>query len=77
MRSLELWPDAWADALERSELQPHFSVLRSWAEAGEAPTGKTYPPDDEAEDHITDAVIALYQTFKSERASEIRNISPA
>lgn len=73
MRSFELWPEAWADALRRPELEPHFSVLRSWAEAGDAPAAKPYPPEDDAEDQITAAVIALYRTFKPDRKSVAKN----
>jgi len=76
MRSFELWPEAWADALERPELQAHFDVLRAWAGAAETPAGKPYPKDDDAEDRITTAVVALYRTFKPERESEARNGPP-
>jgi len=76
MRSFDLWPEAWAGARERPELQPHFAVLRSWAEAGEAPAGGHYPPEDNAEDQITNAVIALLRAFKPERESGAQNGPP-
>jgi len=73
MRSFELWPEAWSDALERPELQPHFTVLRTWAEAGDAPSGKPYPPEDDAEDQISAAVTALYRSFQPERERGTKN----
>jgi yecA family protein len=31
MRTTELWPDEWGDALERPELAPHWEVVGWWA----------------------------------------------
>lgn len=32
VRTTELWPDAWNDALERPDLAPHWEVVRWWAD---------------------------------------------
>ena len=32
LRVTEVWPEAWADALQRPELAPHWEVLRWWAD---------------------------------------------
>jgi yecA family protein len=67
MQSLSLWPEAWEGAQQRSELKPHFDVLRAWAEAGQSPENKPYPNDINAEDTISDAVIALYRALEPDR----------
>jgi hypothetical protein len=32
LRAKEIWPDAWGDALTRSDLAPHWEVIGWWAE---------------------------------------------
>ena len=76
VRSFELWPDAWVGALGQPELEPHFALLRSWARAGETPTGKLYPPEEDAENQITSAVIALYRATKPERENKANHGPP-
>ena len=76
VRSFELWPDAWVGALGQPELEPHFALLRSWARAGETPTGKLYPPEEDAENQITSAVIALYRATKPEREDKAKHGPP-
>jgi yecA family protein len=45
LRTTELWPDAWKDALDRPDLAPHWEVVRWWADF----------VDEENRDRITNA----------------------
>ncbi len=71
MRTTELWPEAWASALMRPELAPHWEIVRWWAHFTE----------DNNKDRIADAAeaavprtinhsaIALARALRSERPS--------
>lgn len=68
LRSLELWPDMWAGAASRPDLNPHFAVLRSWGEDGGMPDDHVTVAGPEC--MVTNAVIALYTALKPERRAE-------
>lgn len=68
LRCTEIWPEAWADALQRPELAPHWEVLRWWADfvkednrnriadAAEATPSRT----------LTKSVVALTRALRPE-----------
>lgn len=37
VRATREWPEAWGDSLDRTDLKPHFDLIRAWADPEGAP----------------------------------------
>jgi yecA family protein len=47
LRATREWPEAWGDALTRTDLAPHWATVRAWADPG-APEHRSYFEQEDA-----------------------------
>lgn len=68
-RATELWPDAWGDALTRSDLAPHWEVVGWWAEFDREENRDRVVENAEADPPrtINASVLALARALRRER----------
>lgn len=67
LRTVELWPEAWAGAAQRADLAPHWEILRVWSdlEAKEARPRIQAAAKGDPLSPLATAVKALFRALRS------------
>jgi len=67
LRTVDLWPEAWAGAAQRADLAPHWEILRVWAglAAKEARARLQAAPKGDPLSPLADAAKALFRALRS------------